>query len=170
MEVVAPTRRLVAATAGGVGLDEALTDDALVAVCRHVHAGADLVRLSCVSRTLHRLIAHPTDGAPVWRELFRRERGPAAYAAMSALVQLHGADAVRHVFVANRHNLLQAMAGGAGEAAAALPQSSVWCEAFIETGTLPLKLTAFLTFQGKSWHSCARNFLCVRTRVRCVRS
>lgn len=133
MEVVAPTRRPVAATPGGVGLDETLTDDALVAVCRHVHAGADLVRLSCVSRTLHRLIAHPTDGAPVWRELFRRERGPAAYAAMSALVQLHGADAVRHVFVADRENLLQAMAGGAGEAAAALPQRSVWCEAFIET-------------------------------------
>jgi hypothetical protein len=134
MEVVAqPTRRAVAAT-GGVGLDEALTDDALVAVCRHIHAGADLVRLSCVSRTLHRLIAHPTHGAPVWRELFRRERGPAAYAAMSALVQLHGADAVRHVFVADRQKLRQAMAGEAGEAAA-LPQSSVWCEAFIETGT-----------------------------------
>ncbi len=51
--------------------------------------------------------------------------------AMSALVQLHGAEAVRHVFVADRQKLRQAMAGEA----AALPQSSVWCEAYIETGT-----------------------------------
>jgi len=133
MEVVPqPLRLVVAAT--GVGLDEALTDDALMAVCCQVHAGADLVRLSCVSHTLHCLIAHPTHGAPMWRELFRRKRSPAAYAAMSALVQLHGADAVRHVFVADRQKRRQAMAGEAEEAAT-LPQSSVWCEALIETGT-----------------------------------
>jgi hypothetical protein len=73
------------------GSDEgALCVDALAAVCEWVGSTADLVRLSCVSRTWRQLVAR--DG--LWRQRFIAERGRLAHDAFALALDLHGHDAL----------------------------------------------------------------------------
>jgi hypothetical protein len=65
---------------------DTLCIDALAAVCEWVGSTADLVRLSCVSRTWRQLVAR--DG--LWRRRFIAERGQPAHNAFALALDLHG--------------------------------------------------------------------------------
>jgi hypothetical protein len=78
------------------GLDEVLCVDVLAVVCRQVESTADLVRLSCASRTLRQLVASDS------RHRYRQERGQAAHDALALAIELHGTAALMSFFALAR--------------------------------------------------------------------
>jgi hypothetical protein len=109
-----------ATVASEVGLDQALTDDALVAICQHLNSAGDLLRLSRTSRMLLRICRSEA----VWRLLFQAQRGEDMFEAMNDVLQFHGNDAVG------------AFLSSTGDSAPPSRLSSIWREAFFFTGTL----------------------------------
>jgi hypothetical protein len=137
------------------GSDEgALCIDALAAVCEWVGSTADLVRLSCVSRTWRQLVAR--DG--LWRRRFIAERGRPAHDAFALALDLHGHAALAS-FLGCDHcppalpvdSAVTAVADGDGDGGGAIKIAGVgvketeegghglgvWFEAFISTGASP---------------------------------